>query len=144
MQRIINNADYVVEDMLKGFMKAHKNLVTATNNLRAVKYINAPKKGKVGIVTGGGSGHKPAFIGYVGKNLVDAVAVGEIFSSPSAQAFYDAIVAADGGAGVAVLYGNYAGDNMNVKMAIEMAEEDGITVKKVVANDDVASAARMH
>ena len=95
---------------------------------------------KVGIVTGGGSGHKPAFIGYLGKNMVDAVAVGEIFSSPSAKAFYDAFKAADSGRGVACLYGNYAGDNMNVKMAMELAEDDGIQVKTVVANDDVPSA----
>jgi dihydroxyacetone kinase-like protein len=94
----------------------------------------------VGVVTGGGSGHKPAFVGYIGKNLVDAVAVGEIFSSPTAKSFYDAMKAADSGMGVAVLYGNYAGDNMNVRMAREEAEEDGIVVKTVVANDDVASA----
>ncbi|MFA5859845.1 MAG: dihydroxyacetone kinase subunit DhaK, partial [Elusimicrobiota bacterium] len=85
-------------------------------------------------------GHKPAFVGYVGKNMVDAVAVGEIFSSPTAKAFFDAFKAANSGKGVACLYGNYAGDNMNVKMAREFAEEEGITVKTVVANDDVASA----
>ncbi len=140
MQRIINNPDFVVEDMLKGFVKNHKDLVAVTENSRVVKYINAPVKGRVGVVTGGGSGHKPAFIGYVGKNMVDAVAVGEIFSSPSAQAFYDAFLAADGGKGVACLYGNYAGDNMNVKMAIQLAEDDRIEVKTVVANDDVPSA----
>ena len=93
-------------------------------------------------MTVGGSDHKPAFVGYLGKNLVDAVAVGEIFSSPSAASFYDAFVEADNGAGVACLYGNYAGDNMNVKMAIEMVEDDGIVVKKVVANDDAASASK--
>ncbi len=142
MQRIINDPDHVVEDMLEGFVKCHSDILSQTKNKRVVKYIHAPQSGKVGIVTGGGSGHKPAFIGYVGKNMVDAVAVGEVFSSPSAQAFYDAIVAANGGAGVAVLYGNYAGDNMNVKMAMEMAVDDGIPVKKVVANDDVPSAPR--
>jgi len=130
----------MVEDMLKGFVKNHHTLVEATQNQRVIKSVYAPRKGKVGIVTGGGSGHKPAFIGYAGKNLVDAVAVGEIFTSPSAQAFYDAFMAADGGAGVACLYGNYAGDNMNVKMAMDMAEEDGVTVKRVAANDDVPSA----
>ena len=130
----------VVEDMLKGFVKNHKDTVAFTGNPRVLKHKHSPQKGKVGIVTGGGSGHKPAFIGYIGKNMVDAAAVGEIFSSPSAQAFYDAFVEANGGAGVACLYGNYAGDNMNVKIAVEMAEEDGITVKTVVANDDVASA----
>ena len=140
MQRIINDPNLVVEDMLKGFVKAHSDIVVATSNPRVLKYKDAPVKDKVGIVTGGGSGHKPAFIGYIGKNLCDAVAVGEIFSSPTAQAFYDAFKEADAGKGVACLYGNYAGDNMNVKMAIEMAADDEIEVKTVVANDDVASA----
>lgn len=140
MQRIINDPNQVVEDMLKGFVKSHQDLVAPTSNDRVLKYKNAPISGKVGVVTGGGSGHKPAFIGYIGKNMVDAVAVGEVFSSPSAKAFLDAFKAADSGAGVACLYGNYAGDNMNVKMAIEMAEDDGIEVKTVVANDDVPSA----
>ncbi len=130
----------VVEDMLKGFVKAHPNRIAPTDNPRVVKYKFAPVPNKVGIVTGGGSGHKPAFIGYVGRNMVDAVAVGEIFSSPTAKAFFDAFKAADAGKGVACLYGNYAGDNMNVKMAIEEAEDEGITVKTVVANDDVPSA----
>lgn len=140
MQRIINDPNLVVEDMLKGFVKTHKDIVAPTKNPRVLKYKEAPIAGKVGIVTGGGSGHKPAFIGYIGKNMVDAVAAGEIFSSPSAKAFYDAFKEADAGAGVACLYGNYAGDNMNVKMAVEMAEDDDIEVKTVVANDDVPSA----
>jgi dihydroxyacetone kinase-like protein len=105
-----------------------------------LKYKDTPIKDKVAVVTGGGSGHKPAFIGYIGKNLCDAVAIGEIFSSPPAQMFYDAFKAADAGKGVACLYGNYAGDNMNVAMAIELAKEDGIEVKTVIANDDVPSA----
>ncbi|MCI8464650.1 MAG: dihydroxyacetone kinase subunit DhaK [Lachnospiraceae bacterium] len=140
MNRIVNDPNFVVEDMLKGFVKANSNLVAATDNPRVLKYVNAPVEGKVGIVTGGGSGHKPAFIGYIGKNLCDAVAAGEIFSSPTAKAFLDAMKAADSGKGVACLYGNYAGDNMNVKMAIRSAKKEGITVKTVVANDDCASA----
>jgi dihydroxyacetone kinase-like protein len=140
MQKFINDPSLVVDDMLKGFLKAHPDLVEATANDRVLKYRGAPVQGKVGIVTGGGSGHKPAFIGYLGRNMCDAVAVGEIFTSPPAQMFYDAIKAADGGKGVAILYGNYAGDNMNVAMAMEEAEEEGILVKKVVANDDVPSA----
>ena len=104
MTRIINNPDFVVEDMLKGFIKANKNLVSATDNPRVIKYVNAPIEGKVGIVTGGGSGHKPAFIGYIGKNMCDAVAVGEIFSSPTANAFLDAILEASAGEVVACLY----------------------------------------
>lgn len=142
MQRIINDPDLVVNEMVEGFLKAHADVVAPTDNPRVVKYKHAPIEGKVGIVTGGGSGHKPAFVGYVGKNMVDAVAVGEVFSSPTAKAFYDAIRAADSGKGVAVLYGNYAGDVMNVRMAAEEATEDGITVKTVLANDDVPSAPR--
>lgn len=142
MQRIINNADYVVEDMLEGFIMAHGDLVSKTQNPRVLKYKSVPVSGKVGIVTGGGSGHEPAFIGYVGQNMIDAVAVGEIFSSPTAKAFLDAIREADAGCGVVCLYGNYSGDNMNVKMARMLAEEEGIKVKTIVANDDVASATK--
>ena len=140
MQKIINDPSLVVDQMLEGFVKANSDLVSTTENERVLKYKNVPVKGKVGVVTGGGSGHKPAFVGYIGRNMVDAVAVGELFSSPPAQMFYDAIREADAGAGVAILYGNYAGDNMNVAMAIEQAEDDGILVGKVVANDDVPSA----
>lgn len=139
LQRIMNQPDDIVDEMLKGFLKAHSELVEKTENPRVVKAKNIPE-GKVGVVTGGGSGHKPAFVGYVGKNMCDAVAVGEIFSSPTAAAFLDAFKAADQGNGVACLYGNYSGDNMNVKMAVKMAKKQGITVKTVVANDDVASA----
>jgi dihydroxyacetone kinase-like protein len=140
MQRIFNDPDFVVEDMLEGFVKANNELVSITENPRVLKYIEAPIPEKVGVVTGGGSGHKPAFIGYIGMNLVDSVAVGEIFTSPPALAFFDAFKAANSGNGVACLYGNYAGDIMNVKIATQMAEEEGILVKTVVANDDVASA----
>jgi len=140
MQKMINDPSMVVGEMVEGFTGALTDLVEKTDNPRVVKFINAPVPGKVGIVTGGGSGHKPAFIGYIGKNMVDAVAVGEIFSSPPAQMFYDAFKIADAGKGVACLYGNYAGDNMNVKMAVEMIECEGIEVKTVVANDDVPSA----
>jgi len=125
--------------MLEGFLKTHRDIVVPTENPRVVKAGNIPPD-KVGVVTGGGSGHKPAFIGYVGKNMCDAVAVGEICSSPTAAAFLDAFKAADQGKGVACLYGNYSGDNMNVKMAVKMAKKQGLTVKTVVANDDVASA----
>lgn len=140
MQRIFNDPDNIVDEMLAGFKAAHKDIVEGTENGRVIKAIGVPRPGCVGIVTGGGSGHKPAFIGYCGKNMVDAVAVGEIFSSPTAAAFLDAFRAADSGKGVACLYGNYSGDNMNVKMAARMAKKEGITVKTVVANDDVPSA----
>lgn len=141
MQRFLNDPDNLVDETVAGFVKAHRDLVhLSPENPRVVVSNAAPKAGRVGIVTGGGSGHEPAFIGYTGRNLVDAVAVGEIFSSPTARSFADAIKAADGGMGVAVLYGNYAGDNMNVKMAARMVAKDGIEVATVVANDDVCSA----
>ena len=140
MQRIINNPDDIVDEMLVGFLKAHSNIVEKSDlNPRVIKAKNI-SEGKVGVITGGGSGHKPAFIGYCGKNLCDAVAVGEICSSPTAVAFLDAAKEADQGIGVACLYGNYSGDNMNVKISVKMAKKAGITVKTVVANDDVASA----
>lgn len=140
MQRFVNNPDEVVEDTVKGFVKAHSDIVRLADNPRVIAARHAPQAGKVGVITGGGSGHEPAFIGYTGKNMLDAVAVGELFSSPTAKSFYDAIREADGGKGVVCLYGNYAGDNMNVKMAIKLAAKDGIEVATVVANDDVCSA----
>ena len=140
MQRFINDPDLVVDDAVRGFVKAHADLVKIAGNPRVVASVQAPIAGKVGVITGGGSGHEPAFIGYVGRNMLDAVAVGEIFSSPTAKSFHDAIKAADGGRGVVCLYGNYAGDNMNVRMAVKLAAKDGIEVLTVVANDDVFSA----
>ena len=139
MQRILNDPDNIVDEMLRGFLKAHSDIIEKTGNPRVLKAVDIPAD-KVGVVTGGGSGHKPAFAGYVGKNLCDAAAVGEIFSSPTQGAFLDAIKCADQGKGVACLYGNYSGDNMNVKMAVRMAEKQGIRVRTVAANDDVASA----
>ena len=142
MQKILNDPQSVVNEMLEGYASAYSDTVEVTNNPRVLKYSHAPIKNKVGIVTGGGSGHKPAFIGYIGRNMVDAVAVGEIFTSPPAQMFYDAFKASNAGKGVACLFGNYAGDIMNVRMAVKMAAEDGIEVKTVVANDDVPSSPR--
>ena len=141
MQRFINNPDEVVEDTLRGFVKAHADIVRlADNNPKVVAARKAPAAGKVGVITGGGSGHEPAFIGYIGDAMLDAVAVGELFSSPTAKSFLDAAREANAGKGVVCLYGNYAGDNMNVKMAIKLAAKEGIEILTVVANDDVCSA----
>ncbi|RKY01160.1 MAG: dihydroxyacetone kinase subunit DhaK [Spirochaetes bacterium] len=140
MKKFINDPEKVVDEMVEGFAAANSNKVRLLKEARVIARVDAPVKGKVGVVTGGGSGHKPAFIGYTGKGMVDAVAVGEIFTSPPADAFYHAFRVANGGRGVACLYGNYAGDVMNVDMASEMAEADGIEVKQVIANDDVPSA----
>ena len=139
MQRILNDPDNIVNESLEGFLRCHSDIVTTTENPRAIRSLFM-KEGKVGVVTGGGSGHKPAFVGFCGENLCDAIAVGEICSSPTAQAFLDAFKAADTGKGVACLYGNYSGDNMNVKMAVKMAKKIGLTVKTVVCDDDAASA----
>lgn len=140
MQRIINDPDNVVDDAVRGYLRASPTLYAATDHPRVLKYAGNVSADKVGVVTGGGSGHEPAFLGYVGEGLCDAVAIGEIFSSPTADAFHKAFAAADRGRGVACLYGNYAGDNMNVKLARQMAELDDIEVQTVVARDDVASA----
>lgn len=139
MQRIMNDPDNIVDEMLDGFVSAHSDIVERTGNPRVIR-AKTDTSNRVAVSTGGGSGHKPAFIGYCGWNLCDSVAVGEICSSPTALAFLDSFRAADSGKGVACLYGNYSGDNMNVKMAVRMAQREGITVKTVVANDDVASA----
>ncbi|MDR3375742.1 MAG: dihydroxyacetone kinase subunit DhaK [Ancalomicrobiaceae bacterium] len=141
MQRFINDPDEVVEDTLRGFAKAHGDILRqSSENPRVVAAVSAPIAGKVGVITGGGSGHEPAFIGYIGRNMLDAVAVGELFSSPTAKSFLDAARAVNSGNGVVCLYGNYAGDNMNVKMAIKLAAKEGIEIATVVANDDVCSA----
>ena len=121
MQRILNNPDNIVDEMLQGFLKAHSDLVEGGENPRVVKVKNIPE-GKVGVITGGGSGHKPAFIGYVGKNLCDAAAVGEICSSPTAVAFLDAAKKQIRKRRCLPLW-NYSGDNMNVKMAVKMAKK---------------------
>lgn len=139
MQRFINDPNQVVDDMLQGYVKAHKTVRLSDENHRVIT-LKEKVSGKVGVVSGGGSGHEPAFLGYVGKNMLDAVAVGEVFSSPTVSQFHQAIKEADNGAGVAVLFGNYAGDTMNVKMAIEEAEDDEIEVKYVLAKDDIASS----
>ena len=140
MNRVINDPDQVVEDSLKGYLAVHPDLLASTDHPRVLCRAGHRGSGRVGVVTGGGSGHEPAFLGYVGPGLLHAVAIGEIFASPTAKSFHAAFRAADGGRGVACLYGNYAGDNMNVKMAVKLAAKDGIEVKTVVANDDVASA----
>ena len=98
MQRIMNDPDYIVDEMVEGFLKNHKDLVEKTANPRVLK-SRFPTEGRVAVVTGGGSGHKPAFIGYCGENLCDAVAIGEICSSPTAMAFCDAFKAVDSGNG---------------------------------------------
>ena len=142
LKKFINDPKKVVDEMLEGFLFAHSDKVKKLSTSRVIVRKDAPVKGKVGLVTGGGSGHKPAYIGYVGEGLIDAAAVGEIFSSPSAQQIYDAIKSVNSGRGVLCVLGNYSGDVMNFDMASDMAKEEGISVEQVIINDDVGSGSK--
>ena len=140
MQRLLNKPENYVDEMLKGVLAAHPDKVKIVgDDLRC--YVNAKKKaGKVGIATGGGSGHLPLFMGYVGEGMLDGASIGGVFQSPSADQMYQVTKEIDSGAGVLYIYGNYGGDIMNFDMAQEMAAFDDIKVMQVVAGEDVASA----
>ena len=138
MKKIINRPEDFVDEMLAGILAAHPESLKATTDPRAIVRADAPVEGQVAILTGGGSGHLPVFLGYVGKGLASGVAVGNVFSSPSAETMYEATLAAHGGEGVIYLYGNYSGDVMNFDMAAEMAAMDDIRVETVLVSDDVA------
>ena len=141
MKKILNNPYDFAAETIRGLCRAYPqyySLVEGTD--RVVARAGGAVSGKVGIVTGGGSGHLPVFTGYVGKGLLDACASGDVFASPSADEMATAIRAANGGAGVLCLYGNYGGDRMNFDMACELVELDDIETKQVVVSDDVASA----
>ncbi len=141
MKKLINDPYKVVEDTVSGILKAYPyHLRMAKNSSRALVRSDAPIKGKVAICTGGGSGHIPVFLGYVGQGLVDGVSIGNVFSSPAADDMLAATKAVSGGTGVLYLFGNYSGDKMNFEMAAEMASAEGIPVKMSIAADDVASA----
>ncbi len=140
-KKLINDPDAVVDEMIEGMLAAHpRHLRRAPGHRRALAAAGAPRAGKVGIVVGGGSGHEPTFAGLVGRGLADAVAVGNVFASPPPDPIVACAHAADGGAGVLFVYGNYAGDCMNFDMAAEMAAMDGLDVRTVLTTDDVASA----
>lgn len=140
MRKIINDPERFVDEMIEGIVTAHPELVKLpTDDNRILVRADAPVQGQVGIVTGGGSGHLPLFKGYVGRGLASGVAIGNVFSSPSAQQCYEATKAVNGGAGVLYLYGNYGGDVLNFDLAADMADLDGIETKTVLGCDDVAS-----
>ncbi|WP_104131617.1 dihydroxyacetone kinase subunit DhaK [Cryobacterium sp. M91] len=141
MQKIINRPDDFVDEVLEGILAAHPGeLKSITNDKRVLVRPDAPLLGRVGIVTGGGSGHLPLFLGYVGKGLCSAVAVGNVFSSPSVEQILEATRFVDGKAGVLYIYGNYGGDVLNFDQAAEAAAEEEIAVRTVVVTDDLASA----
>ncbi|RMB61811.1 dihydroxyacetone kinase subunit DhaK [Tessaracoccus antarcticus] len=143
MKKIINDPQNFVDEFIEGILLAHPQLVkTPGEDARVMVRADAPVAGKVGIVTGGGSGHLPLFKGYVGAGLCDGVAIGNVFSSPSSDQVLEATKAVSGGAGVMYLYGNYGGDVFNFDLAADMAELDGISTLTVVGRDDVASQPR--
>ena len=140
MKKILNEPDSYVDEMLDGLVAAHPEIY-ARPEPRVIARAGGAIAGKVGIVTAGGSGHLPVFTGYVGKGLLDAAAIGNVFASPSAEQMAAAMRHAHGGAGILRLYGNYGGDVMNFDMAGEMVEmEDDIRSTTVLLADDVASA----
>ena len=140
MKKIINNPSDFVEESIDGLIKSHPDIYAmAKDNNRVITRANKASK-KIGIVTGGGSGHLPVFTGYVGKGFLDACAIGSVFASPSVEQMVSAIKNADNGSGVLCIIGNYGGDVMNFEMACEMVEVDGIKTKKVIVADDIASA----
>jgi len=138
VKKLINDPANVVAETLAGFQAAHADLVTVHFDPDYVVRADAPVKGKVGLVSGGGSGHEPLHAGYVGKGMLDAAVPGAVFTSPTPDPILAATKAVDGGAGVLHIVKNYTGDVLNFETAAELAEMDGITVKAVVVNDDVA------
>lgn len=141
MKKMMNDPENYLQEMLEGIYIAHPDLVTYTNNDRQCLISAKTKEGKVGIATGGGSGHLPLFLGYVGEGMLDGCSVGDVFQSPSAEQMLEVTKAIDKGAGVLYIYGNYNGDIFNFDMAAEMADfEEDIRVLSVVAGEDVASA----
>jgi dihydroxyacetone kinase-like protein len=141
VKKILNDPKTYVDEMLDGLCAAHPDIYARTGDRgRVIKRADGPIAGKVGIVSGGGSGHLPVFTGYVGRGLLDACAIGDVFASPSAEQMADAIRAANGGRGVLRLYGNYGGDVMNFDMAGDIVEMEDIETSTVLLADDVASA----
>ncbi|MEM8914910.1 MAG: dihydroxyacetone kinase subunit DhaK [Pseudomonadota bacterium] len=142
-KKIINAGEDAVDEMLDGILLAHGDTLRRSDiSKRAIIAKQGPRDGKVGLMIGGGSGHEPTFVGFVGQGLADAAAIGNVFASPPPDPALACVQEINGGAGVLFLYGNYAGDVMNFDMAAEMAAMDDIEVRTVLTTDDVASAPR--
>jgi len=141
VKKILNRPEDFVEETLEGLYAAHPDaLRPAGDDPRVLVRADAPVQGKVGLATGGGSGHLPVFLGYVGSGMLDGCAVGDVFASPSSDRMLEVAKRIDGGKGVVQIFGNYSGDVMNFEMAAELASLEGIEVRSVVVKDDVASA----
>jgi phosphoenolpyruvate---glycerone phosphotransferase subunit DhaK len=140
MQKILNDPNDYVREMLEGLLAAHPEQLAFAEDVHAIVRADAPVQGKVALATGGGSGHLPVFLGYVGRGMLDGCAVGDVFQSPSAEQMLAVTRRIHGGAGVLYIYGNYGGDVMNFDMAAEMADMEDVRVETVLVKDDVASA----
>jgi len=138
MKKLINKPEDVVRQELEGIALAHADLVKVSYDPYYIVRADAPVKGKVALVSGGGSGHEPLHGGYVGMGMLDAACPGEVFTSPTPDQMLEATKVVDSGAGVLHIVKNYTGDVMNFEMAAEMAQMEGIEVASVVTNDDVA------
>ena len=137
MKKMINKPENIVTEMIGGMLKAFPDYLEQVGDLPVVKRKNK-KEGKVALISGGGSGHEPSHAGFVGYGMLDAAVAGEVFTSPSADKVYEAIKAVDSGNGVLLIIKNYSGDVMNFEMAAEMAGMEGINVRKIIVNDDIA------
>ncbi|MGO4534113.1 dihydroxyacetone kinase subunit DhaK [Leifsonia sp. 2MCAF36] len=138
MKKLINDVPDVVTESLAGFGRAHADIVRVSQDPMFVARADGPVKGKVGLVSGGGSGHEPLHAGFVGKGMLDAAVPGEVFTSPTPMPIVEATKAADGGAGVLHIVKNYTGDVLNFETAADLVGAEGIDVRSVVINDDVA------
>lgn len=137
MKKIINRASDVVTEMLDGLAYVHSDLVHRVEGFDIIAR-NAEKTGKVGLISGGGSGHEPSHAGFVGQGMLSAAVCGAVFTSPTPDQVFQAIKEADEGAGVFMVIKNYSGDVMNFEMAQDMAEMEGIQVASVIVDDDIA------
>lgn len=140
MKKLINTPGTYVDDVLAGLLAAHPGLVLDGDSRRVIRRSSGASQGKVGIASGGGSGHLPLFTGYVGEGLLSSCSIGNVFEGPNLASCMEAIKLADGGAGVLLLFGNYGGDKMNFAMAAEMLDDEGISTRTVLGADDIASA----
>jgi dihydroxyacetone kinase-like protein len=138
MKKLINSPDAVVQDALRGMEAAHGDRLRISYEPYLVVRKDAPVQGKVGIISGGGSGHEPMHGGFVGPGMLDAACPGEVFTSPTPDQMHEATKAVSGGAGVLHVVKNYTGDVMNFDMAADMGKADDIEVETVLTNDDVA------
>jgi dihydroxyacetone kinase-like protein len=138
MKKLINNPESVVREALEGVEAAHGDLLRVIYDPYVIVRKDAPVPGKVGIVSGGGSGHEPMHGGFVGRGMLDAACPGEVFTSPTPDQMLEATKAVDGGAGVLHIVKNYTGDVLNFEMAADLAKGEGVEVEAVVTNDDVA------